>query len=74
MRCVNCTKEVERENSLQICENCADKQDLVWSSDSQEYFSSSQECSDCGGYESWCSFCQTYSQNCCVDYGTCACS
>lgn len=28
----------------------------------------------CGGSMSWCSCCETYTSNCCVDYGTCMCS
>ena len=28
----------------------------------------------CGGYMSWCSCCECYTNNCCVDYGTCMCS
>ena len=33
-----------------------------------------EECFDCGGLMHWCSCCRTYSQNCCVDYGTCLCN
>lgn len=34
-----------------------------------------QECSlGCGGQEEWCNTCQTYTNNCCVPYGTCACA
>ena len=28
----------------------------------------------CGGEMSWCSCCEMYSNNCCVDWGTCQCS
>ena len=31
-------------------------------------------CDLCGGQASWCSICETYTSNCCVDYGTCMCS
>jgi hypothetical protein len=31
-------------------------------------------CSRCGGTMNWCSCCQMWSQSCCVEYGTCACS
>ena len=31
-------------------------------------------CEQCGGQMSWCSCCEMYSRNCCVDYGTCWCS
>ena len=33
-----------------------------------------KECPDCGGRMSWCSICNVWSRNCCVDYGTCQCS
>lgn len=32
------------------------------------------KCYDCGGSMSWCSFCEVWTQDCCVDYGTCQCS
>ena len=32
------------------------------------------ECYSCGGEMEWCSSCRTYTQICCVDYGTCMCS
>ncbi|WP_395000477.1 hypothetical protein [Acinetobacter sp.] len=28
----------------------------------------------CGGMMSWCTCCEVFSNNCCVDYGTCMCS
>jgi hypothetical protein len=28
----------------------------------------------CGGQMSWCSCCEMYSNDCCVDWGTCQCS
>lgn len=31
-------------------------------------------CTDCGGKETWCEICEMYSQNCCIEYGTCECS
>lgn len=31
-------------------------------------------CPHCGGTMSWCSFCQVWSSNCCIDWGTCQCS
>jgi hypothetical protein len=32
------------------------------------------ECPDCGELMDWCHCCEMYTQNCCVEYGTCACS
>lgn len=31
-------------------------------------------CDSCGGEQSWCSCCETYTKTCCVDWGTCMCS
>lgn len=31
-------------------------------------------CDNCGGVMTWCSCCKVWSQDCCVDYGTCQCS
>lgn len=31
-------------------------------------------CEQCGGEQSWCSCCETWSRRCCVDWGTCMCS
>lgn len=31
-------------------------------------------CDECGRYPSWCSFCECYTYNCHVPYGTCMCS
>ena len=33
-----------------------------------------QTCDECGGEMSWCVACKTFTRNCCVPYGTCACS
>lgn len=32
------------------------------------------KCPECGGRMTWCDGCHTYSQNCCVPWGTCYCS
>ena len=32
------------------------------------------KCDYCGGYMSWCSICETWTRDCCTNYGTCACS
>jgi hypothetical protein len=72
MKCKDCKKKVEHEDSSELCESCADDRDLVW--DGDIYVSRYIKCSNCGGYESWCSICKDYTQTCCVDYGTCACS
>lgn len=31
-------------------------------------------CHYCGGQMTWCSSCNVWSSNCCMDYGTCMCS
>ncbi len=31
-------------------------------------------CYHCGGQMTWCSCCEVWSSNCCIDYGTCMCS
>lgn len=66
---------VHRESSERaLCPECMDVLDLVWDSSSDSFKEREMECPDCGGMMSWCSFCETYTQNCCVDYGTCLCS
>jgi len=35
---------------------------------------SESECPYCGGTMNWCSCCQMWSSNCCIDYGTCQCN
>ena len=32
------------------------------------------QCKECNKYPSWCSFCNCYTYNCHVPYGTCMCS
>ncbi len=31
-------------------------------------------CIKCGGYMTWCSGCEMWSETCCEEYGTCMCS
>ena len=33
-----------------------------------------KNCDDCGGLMSWCTCCEVWNQDCCIDYGTCQCS
>ncbi len=44
--------------------------------DSQDCFYrvSDDTCPDCCGVMNWCNSCKMWSQVCCVDWGTCACS
>lgn len=74
MKCKRCALMCERENERELCEDCADIEGLVWSRDDEMFVETSRECGSCEGYENWCGFCQTYTQTCCVDYGTCECS
>jgi hypothetical protein len=49
--------------------------DYAWNPEDDTFVDRYQECTlGCGGQESWCSCCHCYTQNCCVDYGTCWCS
>ncbi len=38
------------------------------------WYPGGDRCQSCGGSMTWCSCCQCWTQNCCVDYGTCMCS
>jgi hypothetical protein len=57
-----------------LCTDCMEKMDIYWDYDSFEFVDAYATCPDCGGMMSWCTCCNMYSQNCCVDYGTCQCS
>ena len=39
-----------------------------------DYEGDSIECDSCEGFMVWCDTCEMYTQTCCEDYGTCACS
>jgi len=32
------------------------------------------DCPDCGGFMSWCSICEDWTQDCCQEFGSCQCS
>jgi hypothetical protein len=75
--CIECKeKEAAYEEGADkaYCENCMYKLDLAWDNEYKEFIPMQQECPDCGGMMTWCTCCEVYSQNCCVDYGTCLCS
>ena len=38
------------------------------------YYNTNSVCPYCGGQMTWCSCCEVWSSNCCIDYGTCMCS
>lgn len=78
----SCCKDRESEHTgkiecegdvVSLCWSCMSEKELAWNDDG--YFCSDNEtCHMCGGRATWCSCCQTYSSNCCQDYGTCQCS
>lgn len=45
-----------------------------WSSKVRRYGRGTRQCEYCGGNLSWCSCCEVWSRNCCIEYGTCECS
>lgn len=47
---------------------------ITWDWDDDESEDDEPTCPNCYGERTWCSSCRTWSQNCCVDYGTCQCS
>jgi hypothetical protein len=77
MLCSECKKqeyEHEDREGRRLCWSCMQDLELAWDHDEHEFVSKYVTCSYCGGWETWCECCATYSQNCCVDYGTCGCS
>lgn len=79
--CTNCklsisqhTGKINEEGDIvSLCYTCMADKELGWNDDGY-FVDKYHRCSFCSGYESWCETCQTYSRNCCVDYGTCQCS
>jgi hypothetical protein len=65
---------VYKDNLQTLCTECMEKLELVWDNESYEFTPLYVTCPDCGGTMTWCTCCEMYSQNCCVDYGTCQCS
>lgn len=45
-----------------------------WSERIRHYGRGSKICSYCNKNMTWCSVCQVWSSNCCIEYGTCQCS
>jgi hypothetical protein len=40
----------------------------------RQFGEGSGTCPYCGGQMSWCTCCEVWSSNCCIEYGTCQCS
>jgi hypothetical protein len=57
-----------------LCGECMEKMNLYWDCDNYEFVDEYATCPDCGGMMPWCSCCNMYTQTCCIDWGTCACS
>jgi len=63
------TEEKERNELLDRIDEIDNKLDSL-----EEEFKNTEECPDCFGEMIWCESCEMYSQVCCEEYGSCACS
>ena len=71
MKCDSCENEsVHSDETQNLCTECMDKKGLVWDCYEQEFTPEYIDCPECGGYMPWCSICKTYTQSCCIEYGT----